>query len=265
MLRSLQTHWPEYLMEGAELGAFMLSAGLFATLLYAETSPVPSVIPSPLLRGVMMGIAMGVSAIAIIYSPWGKRSGAHFNPAVTLAFYRLGKLAAWDAIFYVLAQFIGGLVGVIVVAALLGDAFTQVPVNYVVTVPGTWGWLAALVAETAMAFGLMSMVLVVSNHPKLHEFTGVFAGILVTLFIIIAAPISGMSINPARTFASGLPADIWTAFWIYYFAPPLAMLAAAELYQKITQRSPRHICGKLCPNTDTPCPCIDCPCGEESL
>ncbi|MEO0987208.1 MAG: aquaporin [Cyanobacteria bacterium J06639_14] len=212
MLRSLQAHWPEYLMEGAELGAFMVSAGLFATLLYAESSPVPSLIPHAFLRGVLMGIAMGVSAIAIIYSPWGKRSGAHFNPAVTLAFYRLGKLAAWDAIFYVLAQFIGGLVGVVLVAGVLGDPFTRVPVNYVVTIPGAWGWGAALVAEAGMAFGLMSMVLVVSNHPKLHEFTGVFAGILVTLFIIIAAPISGMSINPARTFASGLPADIWTAF-----------------------------------------------------
>ncbi|MEL6385000.1 MAG: aquaporin, partial [Cyanobacteria bacterium J06626_18] len=172
-------------------------------------------------------------------------------------------LAAWDTIFYVLAQFIGGLVGVILVAIVLGDPFIQTPVNYVVTVPGVWGWVAALIAETTMAFGLMSMVLVVSNHPKLHEFTGVFAGILVTIFIIIAAPISGMSINPARTFASGLPADVWTAFGIYYFAPPLAMLAAAELYQRITQRPPRDICGKLCPNTETPCPCIDCPCGEE--
>ena len=262
LLRSLQAHWPEYLMEGAELGAFMVSAGLFATLLYAGASPVPLLIPHLFWRGVLMGIAMGGSAIAIIYSPWGKRSGAHFNPAVTLAFYRLGKLAAWDAFFYVLAQFIGGVIGVVLVAVVLQDPFTQVPVNYVVTIPGAWGWGAALLAETAMAFGLMTMVLVVSNHPKLHRYTGMFAGLLVSVFITFAAPISGMSINPARTFASGFPADIWTAFWIYYFAPPLAMLAAAELYKTITQLLPRAICGKLCLNTETPCLCIDCPCND---
>ncbi|NER84400.1 MAG: aquaporin family protein [Leptolyngbya sp. SIO1D8] len=264
MLRSLQTHWPEYLMEAAELGLFMVSAGLFATLLYAETSSAVSLIPNLFLRGLLMGIAMGVSAIVIIYSPWGKRSGAHFNPAVTLAFYRLGKLAAWDAFFYVLFQFLGGLVGVILVAGILGEAFTKAPVTYIVTVPGSWGWLGALVAEAMMAFSLMAMVLVVSNHARLHQFTGIFAGILVAIFITLAAPISGMSINPARTFASGFPAHIWTAFWIYYFAPPLAMLTAAEIYQKATRRSPRNICGKLCPNTETPCPCIDCPCGEEA-
>lgn len=263
MLRSLQAHWPEYLMEGAELGMFMILAGLFATLLYADASPVPSLLPSSFLRGILMGLAMGGSAICIIYSPWGKRSGAHFNPAVTLTFYRLGKLQAWDAFFYVLFQFLGGLLGVMLAAMLLGDIFTEIPVNYVVTIPGNWGWGAALLAETVMAFGLMSMVLVVSNHPKLNQLTGVFAGIMVTLFITIAAPISGMSINPARTFASGLPAGIWTAFWIYYFAPPLAMLAAAELYERLTQCSPRTICGKLCPNTETPCPCIDCPCNDK--
>lgn len=261
MLKSLKLHWPEYLMEGAELGLFMILAGSFATLLFAEISPIPSLIPSPFWRGLLMGVVMGMCAIAIIYSPWGKRSGAHFNPAVTLAFYRLGKLTGWDAAFYVLFQFLGGSAGIATAAFLLGEAFTGSPVNYIVTVPGAWGWFAALVAEALMAFGLMTLVLVVSNHPKLHPFTGVFAGIMVATFITVAAPVSGMSINPARTFASGFSSQVWTGFWIYYFAPPLAMLAAAELYQRVTGCYPGDICGKLCPNTDVPCPCIDCPCG----
>ena len=56
---------------------------------------------------VLTGIAMGLTAIAIVYSPWGKQSGAHFNPSVTLTFWRLGKVATWDAVFYVAAQFAG--------------------------------------------------------------------------------------------------------------------------------------------------------------
>lgn len=260
-MRSLRSNWPEYLMEGAELGIFMILAGGFATLLYSPASPVIELLPGT-ARDVLMGLSMGGGAIAIIYSPWGKRSGAHFNPAVTLAFYRLGKLPAWDAFFYVLAQFIGGLIGVVLVVLALGKSFTNVPVNYVVTVPGIWNWPGAFITEALMAFCLMLMVLIVSNHPKLHHLTGVFAGILVALFVTVAAPISGMSINPARTFASALPARVWTAFWIYYFVPPLAMLLAAELYLQVSRSKPRELCGKLCPNTETRCICTDCPCQD---
>lgn len=262
MIKALRSHWPEYLMEGAELGLFMGLAGAFATLLYAPASPFTTWIPNTFLRGAVMGILVGITAIAIIYSPWGKRTGAHFNPAVTLAFFRLGKLTAGDALFYVLAQFVGGALGIALVAAIIGEPFTNLPVNYIITVPGIWGWFGALVTEALLAFGLMLMVLVVSNHPQLHHRTGIFAGVLVAIFVTLAAPISGMSINPARTFASAFSAQVWTAFWIYYFVPPLAMLAAAEVYQRVTGRRSRDICGKLCPNTDTPCPCIDCPCSD---
>ena len=60
-----------------------------------------------------MGAIMGLTAIGLIYSPWGQQSGAHLNPAVTLTFWRLGKVATWDALFYVLAQFAGGALGVL--------------------------------------------------------------------------------------------------------------------------------------------------------
>lgn len=260
MLSSLKHHWLEYLIEAWGLGTFMVSAGSFATLLFYPESPLYPLIPNEFLRGLVMGIVMGITAIALIYSPWGKRSGAHMNPAVTLAFFRLGKLAPWDALFYVLAQFIGGLVGIWLVAIVLRTAFTDLPVGYAVTVPGHWGWPAALVAELVMAFGLMLMVLIVSNHKHGSPFTGVLAGLLVATYITLAAPISGMSINPARSFASAFPAHVWTAFWIYYFAPPLAMLAAVELYLHFTKANPHKLCGKLCPNSETPCICTHCCC-----
>ena len=101
-------HWPEYLCEAAELGLFMISAGLFTILLHHPISPVRNFIPSEFIRRMLTGIAMGSTAIALVFSPLGKRSGAHFNPAVTLTFWRLGKVKNWDALFYVVAQFIGG-------------------------------------------------------------------------------------------------------------------------------------------------------------
>src|SRR5256886_16741535 len=108
MLRALCEHWPEYLCEAAELGLFMISAGMFTILLHHPGSPVLNFIPSEFTRRMLTGIAMGSSAIALVFSPLGKRSGAHFNPAVTLTFWRLGKVKNWDAVFYIVAQFIAG-------------------------------------------------------------------------------------------------------------------------------------------------------------
>lgn len=246
-------NWLNYGIEALGLGTFMVSAGGFATLLFATTSPIPQIIPSPVLRNVLMGIAMGLTAIAIIYSPLGKRSGAHINPAVTLTFYSLHKLQAKDAIAYIVAQFLGGLVGVWIVATLLGNSFTSAPVNYVVTVPGMGGEFLAFLLEFLMSFGLMLMVLITSNADELSRFTGIFSGILLSFYIPFAAPISGMSINPARTVASALPAQLWTGAWIYFLTPPLAMFLAARFYLYMFQRNTREICCKLCPNHDTPC------------
>src|SRR5215510_4061785 len=129
MKHALCHHWPEYLMEAAELAIFMISASLFTILLYHPSSPVLQVIPTEFTRRILMGSAMGLTAIGLIYSPWGKRSGAHMNPAVTLAFLTLGKIRPRDAAFYAIAQFAGGLVGVLLVVGLLGDSFATPPVS----------------------------------------------------------------------------------------------------------------------------------------
>src|SRR5262245_19417010 len=104
---ALSSHWPEYIMEGTELGLFMISACAFVVLLEYPVSPIHQAIESSTLRRVLIGLAMGLTAIAIIYSPFGQRSGAHFNPSVTFPFYHLGRVEWWDAVFYSLAQFVG--------------------------------------------------------------------------------------------------------------------------------------------------------------
>src|SRR5580765_5490696 len=108
-------HWPEALMEGLGLGLFMVSAGAFGTLFEYPGSPVRQMIPDAFVRRVLMGAAMGATAIALIYSPWGRRSGAHINPATTLTFLRLGRVRGRDALAYLVAQIAGGLLGVVAV------------------------------------------------------------------------------------------------------------------------------------------------------
>ena len=106
-LRTLRAHWPEYLIEAWGLGTFMLSACVFATLIEHPGSPVRGLAGDPLLRRIGIGLAMGLTAVGIIYSPWGGRSGAHLNPALTFTFYRLGKIDRVDAVFYGVFQFLG--------------------------------------------------------------------------------------------------------------------------------------------------------------
>jgi aquaporin Z len=252
MIAAWQRHWPEYLLESAELGLFMISACLFVVLLEHPSSPVHQAIPDPLLRRVLIGIAMGLTAIGLIYSPLGQRSGAHFNPSVTLTFFRLGKVAPWDAVFYIVFQFVGGLVGVLLSAVVLREMVAHPSVQYAVTVPGMSGITAAVLAEVGISFLQMSLVLRTSNRPKLARFTGLFCGVMVAVYISLEAPYSGMSMNPARTFASALPAQVWTAWWIYFTAPPLGMLLAAELY--VRQRGlHRVLCAKLHHDNDKRC------------
>ncbi len=231
-------------MEAAGLGLFMISAGVWATVLEYSGSPVREAIPDPGLRRMLMGIAMGFTAIGIIYSPWGKHSGAHINPAITLAFFRLGKIPPWDAAFYMVAQFAGGTAGMLLVSLLIGQYLAEPSINYVATVPGPNGPAMAFAAELGISFGLMLVVLFSTNTQRLHSWTGVFAGLLIATYITLEAPLSGMSMNPARTFASAVPAWIWTGFWIYFTAPVIGMLLAAETYLFLRGK-PRVFCAKL--------------------
>jgi aquaporin Z len=242
-LKALRRHWPEYLMEAWGLGMFMVSAAVFTTLLEFSGSPAHGAFSDPDLRRALVGAAMGLTAIAIIYSPWGQQSGAHLNPAVTLTFLRLKKVAGWDAFFYVLAQFAGGALGVLLAAVFLGKAFTNPPVGYAATVPGMQGMALAFGAEFLISMGLMLTVLIVSNSKKIARLTGLCAGILVATYITVEAPLSGMSMNPARTFASAAWGGGWTGAWIYYTAPVLGMLAAAEVYMLARRKPPA--CAKL--------------------
>ena len=244
MPSALRQHWPEYLIEAWALGTFMISAALFTALLEYPGSPLHQAIPNAAVRRALIGLAMGLTAIALIYSPWGQRSGAHMNPAATLTFLRLGKIQPFDAAFYIAAQFLGGLGGVMMSKLLLGTVVAHPSVNYVTTVPGQAGVGVAFLAEAVIACGMMLMVLFVTNAPKLARFTGLFAGALVFLYITFEAPLSGMSINPARTAASALPSGIWTSCWIYFTAPILGMLLAAQLFVLLNNDS-SSACPKL--------------------
>lgn len=240
--RSLPVHWREYVIEAWALGTFMLSAAFATALVERPDFGIHDVIGGEALCRVVIGVAMGATAVALIHSPWGKRSGAHMNPAVTLTFLALRRMRAGDAVGYVAAQFAGGLAGTVLAFALLGERFAAPPVSFVLTRPaGNVGLAFAL--EWLISCVLMSVVLGMSARPTSARYTGLAAGVLVATFIALEAPYSGMSMNPARSLASAAVAGEWGDLWIYLIAPPLGMLLAALLHT--LRRATRAGCAKL--------------------
>ena len=150
----------------------------------------------------------------------------------------------WDVLFYATAQFLGAISGVALARYALRGALGNYAVRYAVTVPGVYGRAVAFVAELTISFILMITVLFVTNRKKLAPYTAYFVGVLIATYITFEAPLSGMSTNPARTFGSAVHANYWHALWIYFIAPSLGMLAAAEVFLRLRDGAAPY-CAKL--------------------
>ena len=139
---------------------------------------------------------------------------------------------------------IGAVLGVALTSLVLEGALAHKAVRYAATLPGIYGDIIAFVAELAISFFLMSAILFASNHEVLAPYTHYFAAILAAIYIAFESPLSGMSTNPARMFGPALYGSYWHALWIYFIAPPLGMLAAAEVFLLARERKGPY-CAKL--------------------
>ncbi|MBW6535196.1 MAG: aquaporin [Mariniphaga sp.] len=231
LLITLRKNLRTYLIEAWALGMFMVSASLFVILIEHPALPVRNLVEPAVLRRLMVGLAMGITAVLLIYSKWGKRSGAHMNPGVTLTFFMLHRISFADAFWYILFQFAGGYLGVAIFKWFFYSYISNPVVNYVVTIPGAQGNWLAFGTEFFLSLIIIATVLFSSNSKKIAPFTGYLVGVFLTLAITFTAPFSGMSINPARTFASSLNANEWQGWWIYFLAPVLAMLLGGYIYR----------------------------------
>ena len=222
--------WRDYAIEGALLAVFMVSASAFTILIEHPRGWLSGLVVDPLVRRFLIGCAMGTTAAALIYSRWGARTGAHMNPAVTLALSRLHGMRRGDVAGYITGQFAGGIAGMAIASLLYGSAIAHTSVNWIVTRPGAAGTPAAFGAEVAMTMLMMTLVLRLSRDHVWAARTGVVMGALLVAFITFEAPLSGMSLNPARTLGPALFANDFTGLWIYFIAPPIGMLLAAYAY-----------------------------------
>lgn len=223
-------NWKSYFIEAWALGMFMVSASLFVVLFEHPHFYVKTFITNDSIRRMFIGAAMGITAILLIYSRWGKYSGAHMNPAVTIANYFLNRISLKDAAGYIFFQILGASITMLLLKYFFQNYLADSSVNYIVTQPGKTGVVVAAIAEFIMSFVIFLTIMVISNS-RLEKYTGYFAGALVFIFITVEAPLSGMSINPARSFGSAISAGNWTSFWLYIISPVTGMLLSAYLYR----------------------------------
>jgi len=221
----------KYIDEGLGLGLFMISASFFDAVVEYPGLPFRHIISSALLRRFLVGLAMGLTALYIFTSRFGIQSGAYINPAVTIVRYRLGDINKTDSLFYTIFQLLGGSLGVYIVILIFPSWMKNPEVNYIVTVPGKAGTTIAFMMEFFISFILIAVVLFMGLKKRWDKYTPYAVSFLITLFITFEAPFSGMSMNPARTFASAAVAGEWKSFWLYCTAPVLGMLAGEYLYR----------------------------------
>jgi aquaporin Z len=236
-------------------GTFLLLLiGLSAVVVdFAQGSPVPRLLPDQDIRRLVTGIVFAGGATAIVYSPLGKTSGGHINPAVTLAFLRLRKITGRSAAWYVVAQFAGALAGAMAIRLLWGRLATEVDLG--ATIPGRGGPAVSLGVEIAMTFLLVTLILRFVDEPRLQRFTPAAAGALVAFLVFVEAPLSGTSLNPARSLGPAVIAPDYAGFWVYLLAPPLGALLAVTLYKRSRGKVG---CGKLIHSDHYECRFLDC-------
>ncbi len=150
------------------------------------------------------------------------------------------------------AQLAGGALGVVLAELLLGPMLAHSAVCFAVTIPRAPGPWVAFAAELTISFILMLAILTTSNHRQLHRWTPWCAAALVVTWIVVEAPLSGMSMNPARTAASAFRAGVWTGWWIYLIAPALGMFAASRVWLA-WRGAARVYCAKLNHENDRRC------------
>jgi len=219
-------------MESLAIAGFILSAAFTTIFLEHPDSPVAQTILAvhPLLKSIILGLVMGIYIISIALAV-GKLSGGHANPIITWAFFRIKKISFANFCAYCTAQFSGAIAAVLLLHLTFGKIFEHPLINYSLSKPKSGHSLSAsFIAEFIISFIFVITTLFVLSSKKLEKYNAFIAGLLIALFLIIELPYSGMSMNPARSFASALIAWKWEEIWVYFVAPVIAMLLATEIF-----------------------------------
>lgn len=222
---------PELLAEGV---------GTFVLVFTGTGAVVVNAVSGGAITHLGISFIFGAVVAALIYT-LGHVSGAHFNPAVTLALWSLGKFPAHRVPGFVLAQLAGAAIASAAVLACFGN---HAKLGATLPLAGNWG--QAFVLELLLTFILMLVICGSAlDHKAPKGFAGLAIGLAVALEAAFGGPISGASMNPARSFGPALVSGIWEAHWVYWIAPIAGALLAGWVWRQMQPVSDEALSARL--------------------
>lgn len=235
-------NWTEYFCEftGTAIHVFAGLTGIFL---------VSMINTADIIKYFIIGCFFAMGLLAVIYSPLGKRSGGHINPAVTTAFWLNGLMTNLDTTCYIIAQFAGA----VFAAWLAFVVFPWTDPFVTLTVPAIqYPLILSLFIEFVITFSLILAIVSFLSSNNAGRFTGIAAAIYIVLITVLFASISGASMNLARTFGTAAILLHFDYLLVYFTASVLGAFAAYFMFQKAT-KGVKPTCSKLCYKTDGPC------------
>jgi len=194
--------------------------GTFALVFCGTGAVIINTITAGSVSHVGIAMTFGLIVSAMIYT-FGPISGAHINPVVTLGFAITDRFEKKDTFPYLVAQLVGAIAASLILKFLFPDSTTLGE-----TLPA--GSLQqSFILEIILTYFLMLVILFVSQNKSVTQFTGFVVGATVLLEALFAGPITGASMNPARSIGPALVAGNLTALWVYIFAPIIGALLAS--------------------------------------
>jgi aquaporin Z len=237
-------HWAEYMAELVGT-AFNIFIGLSAVVFdFGQGLPMEHLIPNRSIRLLITGLIYSGSGSLFAISPLGKLSGAHINPSVTLAFWVHKKMHQQDAVGYIVAQFLGSSLGAILLVLVWGKYAASVRNGMTFPGAGYALWFVFL-AEVLMTFLLVLSIFLFVSNPRLMRWTPLMTWLLVAAMVWLGAPISGTSLNSARSIGPALVTGLWRDQWLYCIAPPLGALLAVAMFRQLSMGQRDVLSGKL--------------------
>jgi aquaporin Z len=217
-------HWRIWAAEGA--ATFLLVfAGLSVVCLdFGRGSPLVSLVPPHSMRLLLTGVLFSACNSLLAVSPLGRLSGAHLNPAMTLAFRALGRVGDHDLAGYVTAQLLGAVAGAATLRLVWGSVATSIDggaTEWTVSAP------AAFALEVAMTGLLIAVILLFVSSERLARWTPLALWPLIAALVWAGGNYTGTSLNPARSAGPALVFGVPGPLWLYLAAPTAGALAVA--------------------------------------
>ena len=227
-MSTIKSDWKLFVAEAIGTGLLLFFGLSFVIFNWGEGTVMANIIPSEPIRRLFTGFLFGTVGCLVTISPVGKYSGAHINPAVTLAFWLRGRIQSSTMIGYIISQLIGGVLGTI---PLLLWGKQGESIEYGITLPGSAGLMAAFWGEIIATACLIIYLYIFIGRKSLRKYTPYGIPFLYALLVWLEAPFSGCSTNPARSFAPALIAENFTAHWLYWIAPIIGMVAVSLFFR----------------------------------